>query len=314
MRLSLDALRVIDAIDRSGSFAAAGELLFRVPSAITYSVRKLEDDLGVTLFDRSGRRAQLTPAGRELLTRGRHLLEAAEDLEDRVRRTATGWETQLRIAVDDALGVERVMPLLADFYASAAFTPRVQLMTEVFGGPLDALVADRADMAIGASGDLPTHPPLHSVDLGRMAFVFCVAADHALAAAAEPLSADVLRAQRAIVVSDTSRQLPGRTGGFLPEQDVLAVPSLSAKLAAQCAGLGVGFLPRGLAQPEIDAGRLVARTVDFARDAPILKLVWRADRPGHAIDWFVRTLPTYEPFAALLDSVADDRDHAGPSQ
>ena len=101
MKLTLDALRVIDAIDATGSFAAAGDALFRVPSAITYSVRKLEEDLGVTVFDRSGRRAKLTPAGRELLERGRRLLADAEGLEDHVRRMATGWETELRIAVDD---------------------------------------------------------------------------------------------------------------------------------------------------------------------------------------------------------------------
>ena len=77
MRLSLDALLVIDAIDRRGSFAAAGHELHRVASAITYTVQKLEEDLDVLLFDRRGHRAKLTPAGRELLNEGRHLLRAA---------------------------------------------------------------------------------------------------------------------------------------------------------------------------------------------------------------------------------------------
>lgn len=66
-KLSLESLVVLDAIVSKGSFAAAAESLFRVPSAITYTVRKLEQDLGVTLFNRSGHRAQLTPAGAELL-------------------------------------------------------------------------------------------------------------------------------------------------------------------------------------------------------------------------------------------------------
>ena len=57
MKLSLDGLLVLDAIARKGSFAAAAEELHRVPSAITYTVQKLEQDLGVTLFDRSGHRA-----------------------------------------------------------------------------------------------------------------------------------------------------------------------------------------------------------------------------------------------------------------
>ena len=67
MRLTLDALIVLDAIDRKGSFAAAAEELHRVPSAITYTIQKLEQGLDVVLFDRSGHRAHLTPAGRKLL-------------------------------------------------------------------------------------------------------------------------------------------------------------------------------------------------------------------------------------------------------
>src|SRR5258706_6976771 len=80
MKLSLEALQVLDAIDRKGSFAAAADDLHRVPSAITYSVRQLEEGLGVGLFDRTGHRAVLTDAGRELLTEGRRLLQAAADL------------------------------------------------------------------------------------------------------------------------------------------------------------------------------------------------------------------------------------------
>ena len=74
MRISLEAIETLDAIDRGGSFAAAAEELFRVPSAITYTVQKLEQDLGVAIFDRSGHRAELTEAGKELLREGRQLL------------------------------------------------------------------------------------------------------------------------------------------------------------------------------------------------------------------------------------------------
>ena len=74
MRISLDALLVLDSISRNGSFAAAGEELHRVPSAITYTIQKLEQDLEVKLFDRSGHRARLTDAGEALLREGRHLL------------------------------------------------------------------------------------------------------------------------------------------------------------------------------------------------------------------------------------------------
>src|SRR5438045_4179760 len=112
MRLTLESIQVLDAIARKGSFAAAAAELFRVPSAMTYTVQKLEQDLGIVLFDRSGHRAKLTAAGQELLKEGRHLLRAAVDLECRVKRIATGWEAELNIAYDDILPIARLLPLI----------------------------------------------------------------------------------------------------------------------------------------------------------------------------------------------------------
>src|SRR5262245_32573769 len=138
MRLSLDALQVLDAIDRKGSFAAAAEELHRVASAITYSVRQLEDGLGVELFDRRGHRAVLTEAGRELLNEGRHLLRSAADLECRVRQVAKGWEVELRIAVDTVVALEKLFGLVRDFYAEESGT-RLRFSHEVLAGTWDAL-------------------------------------------------------------------------------------------------------------------------------------------------------------------------------
>jgi len=80
-------------------------------------VQKLEQDLAVALFDRSGHRARLTPAGRELMHEGRALLRAAGELECRVKRVATGWETELRIALDIMIPAVQLFPLIAAFYA-----------------------------------------------------------------------------------------------------------------------------------------------------------------------------------------------------
>ncbi len=146
---------VLDAIERHGSFAAAAEALHRVPSAITYAVQKLEEDLGVLIFDRSGHRAQFTEAGRELLREGRRLLAAADELESRVKRVATGYEVELRIAVDDLVPMERLFPLLDEFYQSSCGT-RLKLLTEVYGGAWDALISGRADLVIGAPSEGPT--------------------------------------------------------------------------------------------------------------------------------------------------------------
>lgn len=289
MRISLDALLVLDSISRNGSFAAAGEELHRVPSAITYTIQKLEQDLEVKLFDRSGHRAKLTEAGEELLREGRHLLRTATDLECRVKRVATGWETELRIAVDDIIPTERVFPLLKDFYREASGT-RIKLTAEVLGGCWDALMTGRADLVIAAPGEAPHEGSLAVESMGQIEFVFVVAPEHPLVAAPEPLSAQDLLQYRAATAADSSRNLPPRTSGLLDGQDTLTVPTMRAKMAAHVAGLGVGYLPLLWAAPHIAAGRLVRKEVEGTKSRTNVYLAWQPRQAGKALKWFIEHL------------------------
>lgn len=285
MRLTLDALETLDAIAERGSFARAAEVLHRVPSALTYTVHKLESDLGVAIFDRSGKRAVLTDAGRELLERGRELLRQAEDIEARIKRAGQGWETRLTVAVDGIVPLEKLFPLIAEFDALQCGT-RLRFTQEVFGGAWDALIDRRADLAVGAPGEPPSGYGLHSREWCRVPFVFACAPSHPLAKAREPLAAEAVARHRAVVVADSSRRLPARSAGLQPNQDMLVLPTLTAKLEAQAAGLGVGYLPQHLAEPALKARRLVTRKVRQDRESAQLRIAWRADEDGQALRWF----------------------------
>ena len=113
--LTPEALAMIDAIARTGSFAAAAREAGKVPSALTYAVRQLEDALDVLLFDRSSRQARLTAAGQELLVEGRRLLQEMDAVANRVRRVASGWETELAISVEDIVSQTTVFELVEAF-------------------------------------------------------------------------------------------------------------------------------------------------------------------------------------------------------
>jgi DNA-binding transcriptional LysR family regulator len=288
-RLTLEALAVLDAIDRRGSFAQAADELHRVPSALTYTVQKLEDDLGVKVFDRSGHRAKLTPAGVELLKEGRHLLRIAADLESRVKRVATGWETELVIAVDAIISIAALYPIVARFYGNDCGT-RLRLLSETLGGTWDALAGGRADLVIGASGDAPTGGGFASQPMGPVRFVFVVAPGHPLATLPEPLSATDIMAHRAVAVADSARNLPARTTGLLSGQDVLTVPTMQAKLDAHRMGLGVGYLPETLARTEVAVGRLLIREVSEAKAELTALVAWRAANKGRALAWWIDAL------------------------
>ena len=153
--LTLEALRVMDAIDRRGSFAAAADELGRVPSALSYTMQKLEEELDVVLFDRSGHRTKFTNVGRMLLERGRVLLEAADKLTTDAEALARGWETHLTIVAEALIPTELLFPLVEKLAEKA--NTQISLVTEVLAGALERLEQGRADIVIAPQADLSWH-------------------------------------------------------------------------------------------------------------------------------------------------------------
>jgi DNA-binding transcriptional LysR family regulator len=90
-----------------------------------------------------------------------------------------------------------------------------------------------------------------------------------------------------VVAADTSRRLVPRSIGLLSGQETLTVPDIDAKLAAQVAGLGCGFLPAFLAASDVAAGRLVIKVVEPPRVSVRLHAAWREARPGRALAWWI---------------------------
>jgi DNA-binding transcriptional LysR family regulator len=289
MRLTLDGLLIIDAISRRGSFAAAAEELSRVPSTITYAVQKLEEDLGVEIFDRSGHRARLTLAGEELLREGRLILQAVANLEDRAKGLSDGYEAALRIALDALLPCEPLLELAAEFYKDHDSTD-LRFSHEVLGGGWDALATQRADLVVGASGESPGDLGYQARLIGEIQFAAVVSPAHPLAKHRQPIPVDVWRKYRAVAIGDTSRRLEPRTIGLFLGQKTLTVPNLHAKLAAQIKGLGIGFFPRSFVAPEISAGTLVELQVENPRSPEHFYLAWDGRSRGKALAWWIERL------------------------
>lgn len=292
-RLSLDALLVLDAIARRGSFAAAADEVHRTTSTLSYTVRKLERDLGVRVFDRSGHRAELTEHGRLLLAEGRDLLDQAAALERRMRTLGRGWEPSLRLCVNELVGLGALFALVREFQ-DAGHPTRLRIDTGVLGGPWEALLAQRADLAIC---EVPPAPPsdIAHAPLWNVGFVFAVSPDHPLARAPQPVKPAEIRRHRVVVAADSAVSMPARSSGVANARDVLTVGSLAAKFEAQLAGLGVGFLPATLAAPALADGRLVALRVASPKPRVALSMAWRAAAPGQALRWFTERLGALQP-------------------
>ena len=299
LRLSLEALQIVDAIDRRGSFSAAGKELHRVPSTISYTVSKLEDDLGVQVFERNGPRVVLTPAGVELLKEGRYLLKAAQDLEHRVRRVASGWETEVAVGMDTMFSACMLHGDIKAFY-DVAQQARLRIVREPLSGTWEALLDRRADLLVGVAGDGPAGGGYVSQAIGKIGFVFAVAPAHPLAAVEGSLDRVQLQRYRAVSVADSARRMAPRTVGLLLGQDTLTVPDMKTKFQYQLAGMGFGFLPEPCARAAIAAGLLVEKRVDEPKPAETFYLAWRSGENGAALKWWIDRMGRPGLFERLL--------------
>ncbi|MFV2005640.1 MAG: LysR family transcriptional regulator [Gammaproteobacteria bacterium] len=287
--LTLEALQVLDAIDRKGSFAAAACSLNRVPSALTYTINKLEQDLGVTLFQKQGRRSVLTNAGQHLMQQGRELILAADALADSTIQVATGWEPRLRIALDTVIPADLILPLINKLHEKQP-NIEISLTEEVLGGTWEALNCDRVDLAIGAVGTAPGHKGIRSEDWLSIETVFVATPNHPVCQHPQPLSESDVMQYRSIIVRDSSHHEAPLSHGILNKESFMHVDSMEQKIQAHRLGMGIGFVPLFRAAQYLNRGELVRLDIDYPNDETPLQLAWKMSNRGQARNWLVEQL------------------------
>ncbi|AJR01955.1 LysR-family transcriptional regulator YhaJ [Enterobacteriaceae bacterium bta3-1] len=286
--LTLEALRVMDAIDRRGSFAAAADELGRVPSALSYTMQKLEEELDVVLFDRSGHRTKFTNVGRMLLERGRILLEAADKLTTDAEALSRGWETHITVVCEALVPATQLFPLV-DKLAKKANT-QLSLMTEVLAGAWERLEQGRADIVIAPDMHFRSSSEINVRKLYKVMSVYVAAPEHPIHLEPEPLSDAVRVKYRGIAVADTARERPVLTVQLLDKQQRLTVSTIADKRQALIYGLGVATMPYPLVEQDIAEGRLRVVSAEYSHETDII-MAWRRDSMGEAKSWLLREIP-----------------------
>lgn len=291
--LTLEALRVLDAIERRGSFAAAADELGKVPSALSYTMQKLEDELDLALFDRSGHKTQFTPVGRLVLERGRQLLLAASRLVEDARSLELGWETQLTLAIDAIMPSQLLFPAL-DALSQQTDTD-IKLAHEVLAGTWEALETERADMAITPlRKDAIVSPGIKTQFLYRETFIYVAHPQHPIHQETGPLTEEILSRYRAIAVADSARFKPPLTFRLFDKQSRLTVGTMQDKIIALKAGLGISSVPQHWLGDMLERGEL-KEVAGSNRETTDVVLAWRRDAMGKAKSWLIRQIPALFP-------------------
>src|SRR6202795_3852571 len=153
--VSLDQLRTFIAAVDEGSFSAASRKLLRSQSVVSETISNLEGQIGVPLFDRSGRYPKLTPAGVILLADARSIVTGVDLLKARAKGMAVGLEPELSIVVDVFYPIDPITEVAKEFrrqYPGVA----LRIYVEALGAAIQPVLDGRC--SVGIIGSLPIIP------------------------------------------------------------------------------------------------------------------------------------------------------------
>jgi DNA-binding transcriptional LysR family regulator len=251
---NLDQLIVLDAIDREGGFSKAAKVLHRATSAVSYSVRNLEEQLGISIFDRSGHRACLTPEGQVILDEARAVLNRARELETVVDQLRKGWEPKLDIVLDGSLPMTPIMRALSRFNEDDIPT-RIRLKVEYLNGVKTRFNRDNSDLMLVLDWIGDTQHITRPLPPVEMCLV--VKNDHRLAQISEPIERSHLTKFVELVVTDSSEKEVTHHRLSLGGADVFELSDFHSKRQALLEGVGFGWMPLHLASDDLAKGTLL---------------------------------------------------------
>ena len=280
--LTLEALIVLDAIEQRGSFASAGEQLNKVPSAISYIVQKLEEQLGVTLFVRQGRRSVLTPAGKYLLNEGRNVLSVVNKLTEQTQTIAHGWEPTIRVAIDTIIDEKKVFQACHAFLAVHQ-NIELDVKEEVLNGTWEALIDDEVDLVIGASNPLPPQQGIRSKTLTEYRSCFVAAPEHPLHQLDRTIDESDILKHRTVVVHDSSRNVIAKSSNIFEGSKHMYVSTLQQKVSAIEAGIGGCFLPEEQISLQLKSGALKKLSLTVPISPQPLNIAWKVVNKGKGL-------------------------------
>ena len=257
----LAALKAFDATARIGSMTAAARTLGLQQPTLSAHIHRLEQDYGVELFHRRGRRLELTPFGRSLLEHTRRVFSAEEDALALLTAARHRFAGRLGVL---AIGPYNVVPIVKAFVAAC---PMVRVSVGV--GDSRSIVARILDYQgdVGVVLHRGDDPALWSLPYRRQPLVVFAQRDHPLASRASVALRD-LAAHRFVIREEgsTTRQVFERAfrEAGLTLQVAVEMGSREAVREAVAQGLGLGVVADTAYVPDPRLVRLPLVGVDLA--------------------------------------------------
>lgn len=248
MSVSLERLRVLDTVVRHGSFLAAAKVLHQTQPAISHTIKRLEEECGITIFSRRGLRPVLTDRGRLLHARVVDLLRREEVFNADVRLIAAGRESVLHLAVGAIVPIRAAAWHMRAFIRQNAAT-QISITVENIGESIGRILKGSIDVAITPFVADPTGY-IESTVLAQVTLI-------------PVMASGLFRGERMdltlypqIILTSHDESSRGADFGRLPGGRQWVVNDLLAKYELILAGMGWGGLPQHLIENDLKSGRL----------------------------------------------------------
>lgn len=262
MAYSLSQIRIFEAVAQYESYTRAAEKLYMTQPAVSMQIKQMEEESGLALFERQGKKMTLTPMGKKVLHYASRVLQAHNDMLGVMEELKGLRGGHLVVSVATTANYF-VTQLLAEFSRQQQ---DINITLDVTNRQtlLDQLENHEPDMVI--MGEPPKGHNLQSERLMENPLVMIAAPNHPLAQAIQPLPLEAISHERFIM-----REKGSGTRGAIERhlnkhhsacKNTLEMRSNETIKHAVEAGLGLGIVSLHTIQPELDAKRLVVLNVE----------------------------------------------------
>lgn len=252
---SADQIAVFLAVVDRGSFASAAKSLKRAQSAVTYAIKRLEEEVGAELFDRTEYRPVLTAAGQALLPNARRIADSVASFVARASRLRHGEEADVSLVVDAIFPMQRVSDALRAFTEVFPTVP-TQLYVESYVGTAALLSSEaRAIGLLSEQSCAEATVPLTSRPTGVIELAPVVSSTHPLASMPAPIPVEDMSDCIRLVLGN--RPAPGEPRNAAFYGAIWYVSDVAAKRDLLLSGVGWGIMPVHMVEDDVAAGRLV---------------------------------------------------------
>lgn len=269
--MELKNLNTVKIIVETGSFQKAAAALNYAQSTITFQVHQLERELGITLFEKTGNRMQLTADGQAIYPLMEQILRDRDQLLSFHREAQPSGE--LKILLPESLVTYQMQPVLHTFKQKA---PEVQLRLQVLNcfSIYDEMIDGRADIAIHY--DVRKYPSAFSLQTLHTYPLVMIASPELEESERDFITPNqhknlcfILNDPNALFMKKLRRYLRQKNITFHSEMELWSIESVKQSVISN---LGVSMLPRFTVEEELADGRLVELPLEM--DDPTMTAVY----------------------------------------